>query len=63
MRLYRVWTRNVRNCIILHTSWESRKECQKYVLGRWGHHPPFAYISRAKNVSTFRQRYGIGEEE
>ena len=35
------------------TDWETKRGCKKMIVGRWGHWPPFAFISEAQNVDSF----------
>lgn len=51
--MYRVWTKNYNGGFSVMTDWQSMADCRKFVLGRWGHNPPFAYISKATCSDTF----------
>ncbi len=53
-RKYRVWTANANNTVSIMTDWQSYAECRKFIIGRWRHWPPFAYISQAKTERAFR---------
>lgn len=52
---YRVWTVNAskQKPYSVMTEWMPRKQCEEYILAKWGHWPPFAHISSAKNSETF----------
>lgn len=39
------------------TDWMTRNDCKRFVLGRWGHFPPFAIISTIKLIEKFARRY------
>lgn len=51
--MYRVWTINCNGTVSCITDWMSYTQCRKTIIGKWGHWPPFAYISRAKNANSF----------
>ena len=60
---YRVWTINFNprdheenSCTII-TDWTTRSNCEKIIIGRYGHHPPWAIISSCKKRSYFIKRY------
>jgi len=50
---YRVWTKDWRGGVTVHTEWMSRSRCRGYILSRWGHWPSWAYISKAQTAETF----------
>lgn len=56
--MYRVWTKNFDGSVTCMMDWSSRRECKDFILGRWGHHPPFAFISKAANEKEFRRYNG-----
>lgn len=51
--MYRVWTRNAFGNQLIMTDWTTKAKCRRFILGRWGHWPPFASISKAKDRETF----------
>ena len=53
MRVARVWTKDSDGGYSVMTGWMSRGKCKQVIMGRWGHWPPFAYISEARNMETF----------
>jgi hypothetical protein len=53
--LYRVWTKDVGGRYSTLSAWGTRSECKKSIIGRWGHWPPFAYISTAISTMSFRR--------
>lgn len=53
-RKYRVVTKNFGGSVSVMTDWQTRGECRKFIIGRWGHVPPFAFISRAQNQNLKR---------
>jgi hypothetical protein len=55
MLKYRVWTKNIGDTVSIMTEWRSRSECKRFIIGRWGHWPPFAFISRCENAESFRR--------
>ena len=58
--MYRVWTKNSSSTAPLSvmTEWQSYRACRRYILGRWGHWPPFAFISRCETAESFRRHNG-----
>lgn len=56
--MYRVWARNAYGNPTVMTDWTTKAKCRRFILGRWGHWPPFAHISKAKDVETFIQYNG-----
>lgn len=57
-RRYRVWTKdcNFRRSVL--TDWMTYSQCKKCIIGRWGHWPPFAVISEARDDATFVYYHG-----
>ena len=53
MREYRVWTKNAFGDYTIMTEWTTKAKCKEIIIGRWGHWPPFAFISKAQNQETF----------
>ena len=51
--MYRVWTKNAFSEPSTLSDWKSYNECVKQIIGRWGHFPPFAFISKAKTTESF----------
>ena len=58
MKKYRVWTKDFGGGVTCITDWMTKGQCKKMILGRWGHHPPFAFISSAICAISFRHVYG-----
>lgn len=56
--MYRVWTKDCNGSVTILNDWTTKNKCLKSIIGRWGHFPPFAFISSAKTVEKFRQIYG-----
>jgi hypothetical protein len=56
--LYRVWTKNFGGNTSVLSDWDTKATCRRIILGRWGHWPPFAFISKCKTVESFRQYNG-----
>lgn len=52
---YRVWTYNIGDKVSVLTTWQTRAQCLAMILGRWGHFPPWAFISRARTAENFRR--------
>lgn len=59
-RRYRVWTKNAssQNPLTCWTDWMTYAQCKKWIIGRWGHWPPFAYISQAQDSVSFTNANG-----
>jgi hypothetical protein len=57
VKKYRVWTLNFGGSVTIMTDWMTRNDCKRFVLGRWGHFPPFAIISTIKLIEKFARRY------
>lgn len=55
---YRVFTKNYFGSVSIMTNFMTRRMCEKFCLGRWGHIPPFAYITTCKDRNSFRRVYG-----
>ena len=51
--MYRVWTLNDNHTVSVLTDWQSYGACQHTLVARWGHWPPWAFISRAKTTAAF----------
>jgi hypothetical protein len=59
VKKYRVWTKDWDGGLTVLTDWETRNFCRKVIVGRWGHWPPFAFISQAKSRVTFMHANGV----
>lgn len=59
---YRVWALSFKNTLDIITNWMTYSECKKFCLSRWGHYPPWSFISSAKNEETFRRKNNIKED-
>jgi hypothetical protein len=57
--MYRVWTKDINGKYTVHTDWATRRYCKKVIYGRWGHWPPFAFISKAKTLDWFIRVNGV----
>lgn len=58
MSAYHVWTVNSGARLTVTCLFSGTKiECKQWVLGRWGHHPPFAYVSAIKDIRKARKRF------
>ena len=53
MEDHRVWTKNWDGTYTIMNDWSTKGQCKKMILGRWGHWPPWAYISKAKSTARF----------
>ena len=53
---YHVWTLNF-NDTVSRMFTGSRAQCRKFIIGRWGHWPPFAVISQIEDPERFKKRY------
>ena len=51
--MYRVWTKNDFGGYTIMTDYQSYTKCRKMIIGRWGHGPPWAFISKAQSVESF----------
>mgnify|MGYP001583535124 CR=1 len=58
MRTYRVWTKNMNGTLSIMTNDTTYRKCRRFIIGRWGHWPPFAFISSAQDSSAFRRYNG-----
>jgi hypothetical protein len=56
--MYRVWTKDFPDRLYCHTDWQSYGECRRFILARWRHWPPFAFISKCQDSTTFRRYHG-----
>lgn len=56
--MYRVWTKNFNGTVTIMNDWTSRRECREMIIGRWGHWPPFAFVSKCKDEESFRRHNG-----
>jgi len=56
---YRVITKDSDSKYTLMTNWTTKSECKQYIIGRWGHWPPFAFISTAKTDQTIKRVLGL----
>lgn len=52
---YRVWTSNFGGTVTCMNDWTTYGQCRQFCLGRWGHLPPFAFISSAADEASFRR--------
>jgi len=57
---YRVWTKNAfaRNPYTICTDWQSYRTCLKHIVGRWGHWPAWAFISKCPTTESFIRHNG-----
>lgn len=55
---YRVWTKNFNGGVSIMTDWSTYAQCRKMIVGRWGHWPPFAFISACQDSKSFRRYHG-----
>lgn len=44
--------------VFCETDWLSYRACRKYILGRWGHYPPWAFISSIADYDKLQRKYG-----
>ena len=51
--MFRVWTKNASGSYSIMNDWTTRSKCKNLIIGRWGHWPPFAYISKAETKDSF----------
>lgn len=58
--MLRVWTINAFGPPTVWTDGMTRRGCERWIVGRWGHWPPFAVISGCKNRDSFEARYWKG---
>ena len=56
--MYRVWTKNCNNSYSIMSDWQSYAKCKRMIKSRWGHWPPFAYISKAETTESFIRHNG-----
>ncbi len=58
--MFRVWTKNASNYnpYSVMTDWGSYSKCKRFIIGRWGHWPPFAFISKCQDVESFVRHNG-----
>jgi len=54
----RVVTTDCSGAVTVHTDWLTYGQCQRYILARWGHWPPWAFVSRASG-ERLRRLYGF----
>lgn len=50
---YRVWFKNAFKGPTCNTDWMTRDQCVKHIVNRYGHLPPFAFVSRCKTTKAF----------
>jgi len=55
---YRVITSNANGSISIMTDWLTRAECRRFIVGRWGHCPPWAHISSSSSYDFLKRAYG-----
>lgn len=58
MKRYRVWTKNGDGSYSIMNDWNTWHFCRKLIINRWGHWPPWAFISQAKNRENFIKHNG-----
>ena len=51
--MFRVWTKNAFGSYPIMNDWTTKSKCKNLIVGRWGHWPPWAYISKAKTQESF----------
>jgi len=56
--MYRVWTKDSNGSYTIMTDWMTRGKCVKFIIGRWDHWPPFAYVSQAETTDSFTRYNG-----
>ena len=49
----RVWTKDFRMKYTCWTDWMTVAQCKNWIINRYGHWPPFAYISSAQTTDAF----------
>ena len=55
---YRVWTKNSFRRPAPDTDWMTYAEAHNYIISKWHHWPPWAFISKASNAKTFTRYNG-----
>lgn len=59
MKRYRIitadWGGGIRFSYSILSEWQSRRACVRQIIGRWGHWPPFAFISTSDNDRYLRR--------
>jgi hypothetical protein len=53
MKKVRLWTKDMGEKYTVMSDWKSAGDCKRQIIGRWGHWPPFAFISQAKTLANF----------
>ena len=52
---YRVWTYDIGDKVSVISTWQTKAQCRAIIRARWGHFPPWAFISRAHTAESFRR--------
>lgn len=58
-RLYRVITKDFGGGYTVMTDYKTKAQCKQFILGRWGHHPSFAFISKARTDASLQRYFGV----
>ena len=60
-----VWTVNSGSRITVTCTFAGTKsECRRHIIGRWGHWPPFAFLSTIQDENKARKRFtGLSHHE
>lgn len=58
MKRYRIWTKDFGGKYSILSDWQTRSECVRQIIARWGHWPPFVFVSQAKTVESFIRANG-----
>lgn len=57
-REYRVWTKNAFGSYSVMNDWTTYAKCLRFIIARWGHVPPWAFISQAQTTENFIRANG-----
>jgi len=59
-RKYRVWTKNASSSAprSIMTDWMTQSQCKRFITGRWGHWPPWAFVSACQSSESFVRYHG-----
>lgn len=58
MKRYRIWTKDFGGKYSILSDWQTRAECVRQIIARWGYWPPFVFVSQAKTVESFIRANG-----
>ena len=53
----RVVSRCTGNRVQVESGWLTRSQARKFIIGRWGHIPPWAFISAISEIDKLQRRY------